>query len=191
MRHRLRGRTLGRTSSHRHAMFSNMAASLIKTITREQNPESKKKIVPGRIETTVPKAKELRPYVEKLVTMARRAQAHQEAAAQFASTAERNSAEWVNWRKSANYQQWNKAIAPAVALRRRAFALLRDKDAVKVLFDKIGPLMKDRDGGYTRIVRLPRVRQNDASPLAIIEFVGNERDRKKQRQAPAVEMAAN
>ncbi len=63
-------------------------------------------------------------------------------------------------------------MAPAVALRRRAFALLRDKVAVSVLFDKIGPMMKDRNGGYTRIVRLARVRQNDASPLAIIEFVG-------------------
>ena len=76
MRHRLKGRTLGRTSSHRHAMFSNMAASLIKTVTRELDPE-KRWIVPGRIETTVPKAKELRPYVEKLVTMARRALPHQ------------------------------------------------------------------------------------------------------------------
>jgi large subunit ribosomal protein L17 len=82
-------------------------------------------------------------------------------------------------------------MAPAVALRRRAFALLRDKEAVSVLFDKIGPMMKDRNGGYTRIVRLARVRQNDASPLAIIEFVGNDRDRKKQRTAPVVEQAAN
>jgi large subunit ribosomal protein L17 len=82
-------------------------------------------------------------------------------------------------------------MAPAVALRRRAFALLRDKVAVSVLFDKIGPMMKDRNGGYTRIVRLARVRQNDASPLAIIEFVGNDRDRKKQRTAPVVEQAAN
>jgi large subunit ribosomal protein L17 len=52
-------------------------------------------------------------------------------------------------------------------------------------------MMKDRNGGYTRIVRLARVRQNDASPLAIIEFVGNDRDRKKQRTAPVVEQAAN
>jgi large subunit ribosomal protein L17 len=190
MRHRLRGRTLGRTSSHRHAMFSNMAASLIKTVTRETDPE-KRWIVPGRIETTVPKAKELRPYVEKLVTMARKAIPHQNKAAEFATTAARNSPEWVTWRKSENWQKWAKALAPAVALRRQAFALLRDKEATSVLFDKLGPMMTDRDGGYTRIVRLARVRQNDASPLAIIEFVGNERDRKKQRTAPVVEQAAN
>ena len=67
---------------------------------------------------------------------------------------------------------------------------MRDKEAVTVLFDKLGPMMGDRDGRYTRIVRLPRVRQNDASPLAIIEFVGNDRDRKKQRTAPVVEQAA-
>lgn len=190
MRHRLRGRTLGRTSSHRHAMFANMAASLIKTVTREADPE-KRWIVPGRIETTVPKAKELRPYVEKLVTMARQALPHQAKAAEFATSADRKSADYANWRKSANWQQWSKAIAPAVALRRRAFALLRDKEAVSVLFDVIGPKMSDRDGGYTRIVRLARIRQNDASPLAIIEFVGNERDRRKQRAAPVVEQSAN
>ena len=190
MRHRLRGRTLGRTSAHRHAMFANMASSLIKTATRELDPE-KRWIVPGRIETTVPKAKELRPYVEKLVTMARRALPYQAKAAEFGTTAERNSTEWANWRKSENWQKWNQAIAPAVALRRRAFALLRDKEAISVLFDKIGPAMKDREGGYTRIVRLPRVRQNDASPLAIIEFTGNDRDRKKQRTAPVVEQSAS
>ena len=170
-------------------MFSNMAASLIKTVTRELDPE-KRWIVPGRIETTVPKAKELRPYVEKLVTMARRALPHQAKAAEFGTTAARNTTEWANWRKSENWQQWSKAIAPAVALRRRAFALLRDKEAVSVLFDKLGPMMGDRDGGYTRIVKLSTFRQNDASPLAIIEFVGNERDRKKQRTAPVVEQAA-
>ena len=171
-------------------MFSNMAASLIKTVTRELDPE-KRWIIPGRIETTVPKAKELRPYVENLVTMARRALPHQAKAAEFATTADRKSTEYANWRKSENWQKWAKALAPAVALRRRAFALLRDKVAVSVLFDKLGPMMAERDGGYTRIVRLPRVRQNDASPLAIIEFVGNDRDRKKQRTAPVVEPAAN
>ena len=59
MRHRVGGRKLGRTSSHRTAMFRNMAAALIK---HEQ------------ITTTLPKAKELRPYVEKLITLAKKGQ---------------------------------------------------------------------------------------------------------------------
>ena len=59
MRHRVGGRKLGRTSSHRNAMFRNMAAALIK---HEQ------------ITTTLPKAKELRPYVEKLITLAKKGQ---------------------------------------------------------------------------------------------------------------------
>ena len=57
MRHRVGGRKLGRTSSHRQALFRNMAAALIK---HEQ------------ITTTLPKAKELRPYVEKLITLAKK-----------------------------------------------------------------------------------------------------------------------
>jgi large subunit ribosomal protein L17 len=61
MRHRNQGRKLGKTSSHRTAMFANMAAALIK---HEQ------------IKTTLPKAKELRPFVEKLVTLSRRNNLH-------------------------------------------------------------------------------------------------------------------
>lgn len=184
MRHRIKGRTLGRNSSHRRAMFRNMAASLIRTVRVTEGAVGAPK-TPGRIITTVPKAKELRPYVEKLITLAKKAIPHEERARQFATTAERNSAEWKAWRKSAKWQQWAQAIAPAVDCRRRAFALLRDKEAVDILFAELGPKFRDREGGYTRIVRLAKPRLGDSGEQALIEFVG-ERDRAKQRRAAPV-----
>ena len=62
MRHRVSGRKLGRNASHRKAMFSNMACSLIRTVRVDEADPTRAK-VPGRIITTVPKAKELRPIV--------------------------------------------------------------------------------------------------------------------------------
>lgn len=189
MRHRVRGRKLGRNASHRKAMFRNMAASFIKTVDADpEEPGSPK--VAGRITTTVPKAKELRPLVEKLITLAKKAVAHQEAAGEFATDAEPNTDAYQAWRKSDQWQQWSQRIAPAVALRRRAFAALRDKEAVSILFDSLAERFADRDGGYTRIVRLSEVRLGDSGQQAIIEFVG-ERDRvkSKKRSAPVVESA--
>ena len=121
----MRGRKLGRNPSHRKAMFRNMACSLIRSVRVDEDDEQRPK-VPGRIVTTLPKAKELRPFVEKLVTMARKAAPYEERARAYATTAEKNSAEWKSWRESEQWNQWNQAIAPAVAIRRRAFAKLRD-----------------------------------------------------------------
>ena len=188
MRHRVRGRKLGRNSSHRKAMFRNMAASLIKTAKVSEEPQAGDAKVAGRIVTTVPKAKELRPFVEKLITLAKKAIPHEQAAQEFATTAERQSEEWKQWRTSEQWQKWSQAIAPAVDYRRRAFAALRDKDAVAILFAELGPRFADRQGGYTRIVRLAQRRLGDAGEQALIEFVG-ERDRAKRgaaRTAPAV-----
>ena len=72
------------------------------------------------------KAKELRPYVEKLITIAVRASQYEKNAEEFYTNAERHSADWKKWRESDQWNRWNQAIAPAVALRRRAFAILRD-----------------------------------------------------------------
>ncbi len=185
MRHRIRGRKLGRSPSHRKAMLRNMAASLIRTV-RVDEDDDQRASVPGRIVTTVPKAKELRPFVEKLVTMAKKAAVHAENAAEHATTAERNSTEWKTWRESEAWQQWNQAIAPAVAYRRRAFAALRDNDAVDILFDELAERFRDRPGGYTRVVQLAERRLGDAGKQALIEFVG-ERDRvARKRAAPVV-----
>jgi large subunit ribosomal protein L17 len=143
--------------------------------------------VKGRIVTTLEKAKEVRPLVEKCITIARRSLAAQEEADRYATTAERQSEQWRAWRSSDQWKKWNVAIAPVVAARRRAVRLLGDKAAVRVLFDKIGPRFADRPGGYTRILRLAKPRLGDAGTRAILEFVG-ERDRTyKRSQAPRFE----
>lgn len=188
MRHRMRGRTLGRNSSHRRAMFRNMAASFIRTL-RPGDDDPNKPKTQGRIITTVAKAKELRPFVEKLVTIARKALGHEQTAAAFATNAKRNSSEWKTWRESDTYHKWNQAIAPAVTYRRRAFSLLRDKLAVQILFDELAKRFEARDGGYTRIVRIATRRLGDGGSQALIEFVGVH-DRVRQRRARPAPIAA-
>jgi len=188
MRHRKSGRKLGRNQSHRTSMFRNMATSLICVSKPVAGTDNAPKVV-GRIITTVEKAKELRPVIEKLITLGKKALAHQDAAAQFATSAARGSAEWEAWRNSDRWQQWNAAIAPAVALRRRAFAALRSKEAVSILFSELAPRFRDRQGGYTRVVRLAEFRLGDAGRKALIEFVG-QNDRKNQRRGGAVRTIA-
>lgn len=190
MRHRLRGRKLGRNSSHRKAMFRNMACSLIRTVRFDEDDPQRPKVA-GRIVTTTPKAKELRPFVEKLVTLAKGAAAHEHAAAEFQTDAEKGSDAWRSWRNSESWQSWVNAISPAVALRRRAFSMLRDQNAVSILFDDLASQFADRSGGYTRIVRLPKVRLGDAGEQSLIEFVGvRDRIKSKKRSAPVVEESA-
>ena len=116
MRHGKVHRKLNRTAEHRKAMFANMAASLI---THEQ------------VVTTLPKAKDLRPLFEKLISLGKKGDLH---------------------------------------ARRRAIAEIKDRDAVKKLFEVIGPRYKSRNGGYTRIVKAG-FRYGDSAPVAVIELV--------------------
>ena len=130
MRHRIAHRKLNRTHEHRRAMFANMAAALIK---HEQ------------IVTTLPKAKDLRPIVEKLITLAKRGDLH---------------------------------------ARRQAIAQMRDLGMVKKLFDVLGPRYKDRDGGYTRVLKAG-FRYGDSAPVAVIEFVDRDVAAKGQDSGPS------
>ena len=184
MRHRRRGRVLGRSPSHRKAMFKNLASALILT-ERNAEDEANEPEVKGRIVTTVAKAKEIRPLVEKCVTLACKALGYVENAKEHATEAARNSEAWKEWRKSDKWRKWAAAIAPAVNSRRRLQQMLGDKQAVTVLLSTVAPRFRDRRGGYTRIVRLAHPRLGDAGPRAILEFVGV-RDRKVERsQKPA------
>lgn len=179
MRHRRKGRVLGRSPSHRKALLKNLAAALVLT-ERDADGEENAPKVKGRIVTTLHKAKEVRPLVERCITIARRSLKHIEAAKKLGTEAKRGTEAWNQWRKSPQWRDWAKAVAPAVAARRQAIRMLGDKTAVRILFNDLGPRFKDRDGGYTRVVRLAKPRLGDAGTRAIIEFVGI-RDRVVQK----------
>jgi len=166
------------------AMIKNLASSLFLTELDDEDQVGAPK-VRGRVITTLEKAKEVRPRVEKCITLARKALPQMAEAEKFGTTAERGSSQWRDWRKSEQWQQWAQAMAPVVAARRRAIVLLGNKQAVRVLFSTVAPRYMDRNGGYTRIMRLAKPRLGDAGTRAIIEFVGV-RDRTAQKsQAPS------
>lgn len=131
MRHGIRQRKLGRKSGHRKALFRNMSQALIK---HEQ------------IVTTAPKAKELRPYIEKLITLAKRG---------------------------------------GLSNRRLAQSRLLDETQLKKLFDVLAERYKDRDGGYTRVIKMAP-RASDAAPMAVIELVDRDEDARGQDSGPVM-----
>jgi large subunit ribosomal protein L17 len=132
MRHGKAFRKFNRRSDHRMSMFANLCASLIK---HEQ------------IVTTLPKAKDLRPIVEKLITLGKRGDLH---------------------------------------ARRQAISELKDHGMVKKLFDVLGPRYKDRQGGYTRVMKAG-FRYGDNAPVAVIEFVDRDVDAKGKDSGPVQE----
>jgi large subunit ribosomal protein L17 len=111
-----KGARLGGSSSHQKAILANLATSLFEH---------------GRIKTTEPKARALRPYAEKLITHAKKGSLHN---------------------------------------RREVMKKIRDKDIVHALFAEIGPFFADREGGYTRIIKV-EARKGDNAPMAVIELV--------------------
>jgi len=139
MRHGKSGRKLNRTSSHRKAMFANMAASLIK---HEQ------------IVTTLPKAKEMKPIIDKLITLGKRGDLH---------------------------------------ARRQAISQIRDTAMVAKLFETLGERYKDRNGGYSRVLKAG-FRYGDNAPMAVIELVDRDpeaRGAEDRARAEAEEAAEN
>ncbi|HEY0078577.1 MAG TPA: 50S ribosomal protein L17 [Pyrinomonadaceae bacterium] len=157
MRHLKAHRKLGRTTEHRMSMLRNLATSLINA--RDE-----------RIITTLPKAKELRPFVEKAITLSRRAKGLEgDDAAVQAVHLRRQAAAFFhagNRQQAASAGRRGQPRAPRTA----------GVAALKRLFDELGERFKDRPGGYTRIIKLGR-RDGDNAELAIIELVDNPRER--------------
>ncbi len=171
MRHRRRSRVLGRSPSHRKALFRNLTSALFLT-QRDAEFDDNAPKVKGRIITTTPKAKEVRPLVERCITIAKRALPAKAAADALKPAVERNTQAWKDWRQSEKWREWAQAASPYIAARRRVFAILRDKEAVKLLFEVIAPRYVDRPGGYTRVLKLAKPRLGDAGQRAILELVG-------------------
>jgi large subunit ribosomal protein L17 len=144
---------------------------------------------PGRIITTVAKAKEVRPLVERCITIAKRVLPQLEKARSMEPSAAKHTPAWRQWRESEAWHEWARIMAPVVAARRHILKLLHHKRAVRIIFEKLAPRYKDRPGGYTRILKLAKPRLGDNGPKAILEFVGR-RDRvKKAPVRPVFESA--
>ena len=169
MRHRIRGRKLGRNSPHRKALFRNLSCAIILTCEREQQGSSK---ADGRIRTTLEKAKEVRPFVERLVTIAIKARGASEQAGKLICSYARGTDEWKAWRKTESGQTWLNAQAKYIHRQRQLFAVLRSRHVVGLLIDVVSPRFVDRPGGYTRVVRIAKRRLADGAHLAYLEFVG-------------------
>lgn len=131
MRHRVAGKQLSRTTAHRKAMRRNLAASLFEH---------------GAVRTTVAKAKEVRPFVEKLITIARQGTLH----------ARRRVIALLQDRAMVDKDDPGQLL---------------DKTVVGRLFDEVAPRYADRPGGYTRIIRLPERRIGDAGKQVLLQLV--------------------
>lgn len=186
MRHRRKGRVLGRSPSHRKALLRNLSSALFLT-ERDASLDENAPKVPGRIVTTLEKAKEVRPLVEKCITLAKKSLPALEEAAKYETDAKRGSDEYKAWRKSENWQKWAEARAPYVNAQRRVLQLIGDREAVAVLFGTIAERFVDRPGGYTRILRLAKPRLGDGGTRAILELVGRNDRVTKSAQRPAFE----
>jgi large subunit ribosomal protein L17 len=196
MRHRRKGRVLGRSPSHQRALLRNLASALFLTERDAEDDENQPK-VKGRIVTTIQKAKEVKPLVERCITIALRSMPHAERAQAYSPPTDdtgeldRKSESFGAWRKSDDYAKWRHANAPVVNARRRVYTLLGDREATRICFTEVAPRFVSRKGGYTRVLRLAKPRLGDAGTRAILEFVGV-RDRTQQKaQAPVVEAEAD
>jgi large subunit ribosomal protein L17 len=167
-------------------MLKNLASALFLT-ERDALLDDNAPKVPGRITTTLHKAKEVRPLVEKCITIAKKSLPAAKEAQKLESSAERGSDAWKQWRQSDDWRKWADARAPVVAARRRVIQLIGDKQAAKILFDTIAERYADRPGGYTRVLRLATPRLGDAGQRAILELVGKNDRVKRKAERPSFE----
>ncbi|MGL4593536.1 MAG: bL17 family ribosomal protein [Thermoguttaceae bacterium] len=187
MRHLKKGRKLGRNPKHQRALLRSLIIAILSTERSIDETDINPPKVAGRIITTLPKAKEVRPLLEKCITIAKNAQKHLAAASKLESSAERGTTEWKKWRESDKWQDWNKAMAPALAARRRVLQMVGNKEAVRILFDIVAPKFENRNGGYTRILKLAKPRLGDAGKQAILEFVDSNVASKRTTGRPSIE----
>jgi len=162
MRHLKAHRKLGRPAEHRISLLRNLATSLINS--RDD-----------RIVTTLPKAKELRPFIEKAITLSRRAASLEGNGSEAAGVHLRRQA--ASFFHAGNHGR-------AATTRRGQIPPPRSAgvSALSRLFDELGERFKERPGGYTRIIKMGR-RSGDGAELAIIELVDNAREKEAQTSA--------
>jgi len=168
MRHRLDKRKLNRTSEHRTALRRNMAQSLFEH---------------GQIQTTLPKAKDLRPFVERLITLARKARGGSLAARQRLTSLlgdravipEENREEYAEMSDAAR-----RRVLRSRSGRRHRLGQARSGQkftAVSIvhhLINNVAGNYEDRQGGYTRVIQLGRSSKGDSAPQAVLQLVGEE-----------------
>jgi len=149
MRHRVAGRRLSRTSEHRLAMRRNLVASLFEHET---------------VSTTIEKAKEVKPFAEKLITLAKKG----------TLSARRRAIALLGNRDVVDYED-GKAV--------------KRGSIISKLFSELGPRYLDRPGGYTRIIRLSMRRLGDNGQLVLLQLVGQDEGSKKKSKAAAKKAA--
>lgn len=164
MRHRKRGRKLNRTTSHRKALRLNLALGLFEN---------------GRIITTVPKAKEVQSFCEKIISRSR-----EKTLANYRLVLSRLQGSGGGTGLVHDRDLDEKDVP-------RQKRMPRYKRVTRKLFAEIGPLMKDRPGGYTRILRTGKRRLGDGAPLALFELVTGKFDKpEKAEKAEKTETAS-
>ena len=172
MRHRKAGYKLGRTDAHRKATLRNLAAGLFEH---------------GQITTTIPRAKALQPLVERIITIARRGDVHSRRLIAAKLGGNRRGFDWLYLPKDATEQE-REVVEKQAEFARQFFdlpesdqvernrygELRRAPRLVKHIVDNVAPRYADRNGGYTRIIKLGRRRIGDAAELCVIQLVGAE-----------------
>ena len=158
MRHRIRKAKLGRTTEHRTRMLNNLVCSLIKH---------------RRVTTTLAKAKAARVVADKMVTLGKKGQA---------------DGAGLQYRRliAARLQQNPRTFFPkknGVSGREQRSYWRENEDVVRILFEDIAPVFENRNGGYTRVIKLGR-RKGDAAEMAILEWVTSA-DSAEANEAPA------